>query len=105
MFNAETPYYDFDKYGFTYIGELDLSEPDYSFDILGVWKSENGMYWISEDSGCSCVSPWENLVVAELEGPYTADEACKSIEASWRRGESEDGYDLESYNSFISTIV
>jgi hypothetical protein len=36
-----------------------------------VWKEARGSYWIGEDSGCSCPSPFEDVHDKnELDGPY-----------------------------------
>lgn len=67
----ENIYYSPEKYGLSIVGTIDLSEPDYSFDMLVVWKSEQGQFWVGTDSGCSCPSPFEEINdVNELDGPY-----------------------------------
>ena len=51
----------------TYIGDIDLSEPDYSFDLLRFYvRKSDGMVLYATDSGCSCPSPFEDTTVAEL---------------------------------------
>lgn len=54
-----------ESFGIEKVGEFDLSEPDYSFDIMAIWrrKQEDGTYeygWL-DDSGCSCPSPFETF--------------------------------------------
>lgn len=45
----------------TKVGEIEWSEPCYSFDTTCVWKDAEGtLYWAS-DSGCSCPSPFEDF--------------------------------------------
>ncbi len=54
-------YYSPGKHGLKQVVEVNLSEPDYSFDLLVVWKHEESgkLYW-AQDSGCSCPSPFED---------------------------------------------
>lgn len=60
-----------EEYGLEVVGEFDWCEPDYSFDLLVVWKESRGKYWIGEDSGCSCPSPFEDYYdINQLDGPY-----------------------------------
>lgn len=57
----------------TYAGSVDLSEPDYSFDIIGFWvRKSDGQVLYATDSGCSCPSPWEDTKVGDLK-ETTAD--------------------------------
>ena len=47
--------------------DLDLAEPDYSFDYVSFWvRKDNGQILYSTDSGCSCPSPYEEQTVADL---------------------------------------
>lgn len=53
-------YYKPEAFGLIPFGEFDLYEPDYSFDIVALWRDEdNNWYWAS-DSGCSCPTPFED---------------------------------------------
>lgn len=54
-------YYSPEDFGLEPFAELELSEPDYSFDILMVWRhiKSGTLMWMS-DSGCSCPSPFED---------------------------------------------
>lgn len=69
--------------------EIHLSEPDYSFDLLGIWE-EDGGFFIATDSGCSCPSPWESHTKDDLTGPLTldqlAEEATSLVEDSYMPG-------------------
>lgn len=73
-------YYNPQDFGLEIVGEFDWTEPDYSFDMLVVWKAKRGEYWIGEDSGCSCPSPFEEVTdINELDGPYTKEGLRKRI--------------------------
>jgi hypothetical protein len=54
-------YYQPEKFDLAPVGEVEMSEPDYSFDIVAVWRHTptGDLYW-ARDSGCSCPSPFED---------------------------------------------
>lgn len=50
-----------------FIEDIDISEPDYSFDLLRVYvRKSDGMILWATDSGCSCPSPFEDVRVSDL---------------------------------------
>lgn len=64
-------YYDPQAFGLEVVGEFEWTEPCWSFDTLAVWKQKRGQYWIGQDAGCSCPSPFEDVTdINELDGPY-----------------------------------
>lgn len=70
-----------EKYGLEIVGEFEWSEPNYSFDMLVVFKERRGRYWIGQDSGCSCPAPFEDVYdINELDGPYQKDGLRKRID-------------------------
>ena len=74
-------YYNPEDFGLELVGEFEWTEPCWSFDTLAVWKEGRGRYWIGEDSGCSCPSPFENITdINELDGPYTKEGLRKRID-------------------------
>lgn len=55
-------YYNPEEWDLIPFAELELTEPDYSFDILMVWKHiKTGVLYWESDSGCSCPSPFEDV--------------------------------------------
>lgn len=93
-----------ESFGLTFIGEADLAEPDYSFDLVGVWKGEEG-YYLATDSGCSCPTPFEDYNdVSDLTGPLTADQAKEEATTLWTESYGG-GYDPEGFQSLMSDIV
>ena len=73
-------YYSPEAFGLEVVGEIDWAEPDYSFDMLVVWKERRGRYWIGEDAGCSCPAPFEDISdINSLDGPYTKEDLRKRI--------------------------
>jgi hypothetical protein len=74
-------YYSPQDFGLELVGTMEWSEPNYSFDMLAVWKEKRGRFWIGQDAGCSCPSPFEDIRdVNELDGPHTKDGLRKRID-------------------------
>lgn len=105
----ENVYYSPEKYGLELVGEFEWSEPSYSFDTLAVWKEKRGRYWIGEDSGCSCPSPFENITdINQLDGPYTKDGLRKRIDfriEEQTSGKYSYGYSKATLKKFASEIL
>lgn len=93
----DNPVDDPGKYGFEYVGVIELSEPCYSFDLLAVLKNDEG-YYLSTDSGCSCPSPWESHTVADFTGPLTAEQAREEATSLWQ------GFEPEEFNALLGKI-
>mgnify|MGYP001614969264 CR=1 FL=1 len=85
------------------VAEVELSEPCWSFDLLGIWKAEDG-YYLSTDSGCSCPTPWESHTDDDLTGPLTASQAQEEATSLWA-DEDGDGYDPEAFAAAMALIV
>jgi hypothetical protein len=58
-------YYSPEKFGYTTLGEIDFGE-SYEFDIYVVFV-RNGKVFYTQDSGCSCPSPFEDTTEDDLE--------------------------------------
>ena len=77
----ENIYYSPEKFGLEVVGDFDWRDCDYEFDMLVVWKEKRGRYWVGEDSGCSCPSPFEDFKgTDDLNGPYTKEELRKYLD-------------------------
>lgn len=61
----DDPYYQPEAFGLTTVGEVEWSEPDYSFDLTVLWKDAAGTLHWADDSGCSCPSPFEDYTTLE----------------------------------------
>lgn len=86
------------------LGEIELSEPCYSFDTLVVLRNDQG-YYLATDSGCSCPSPFENYnSLADATGPLTADQAREETTSLWEGGYGG-GYDRAAYTALLEKIV
>lgn len=77
-----------------FIADIDLAEPDYSFDLLRIYVRRNdGMILWATDSGCSCPSPFESVTVGELKEATTSTPVDTFIRES---GWAADGYSSTS---------
>lgn len=51
----------------TKVGEVDLAEPCYDFNLLAFWvRKRDGQLLYATDSGCSCPSPFQDTQVRDL---------------------------------------
>lgn len=76
---ASDVYYQPEAFGLTPELEVELSEPDYSFDILMVWRDEDSELWYATDSGCSCPSPFEDYTSKDKLTKFDLDEVVAII--------------------------
>lgn len=54
-------YYSPEELGLEPLGEFEIHEADYSFDIFAAWRDpKTGLFYSASDSGCSCPSPFED---------------------------------------------
>jgi hypothetical protein len=66
------------------ITEMDLRMPDYSFDLLGLWRDSDGGFYLGTDSGCSWPTPWESHTEDDLTGPLTLDQVMQEAVDLWK---------------------
>ncbi|AEQ20937.1 conserved hypothetical protein [Rhodococcus phage E3] len=78
---SKTVYNDPKHFGLEIVGELELEEPNYSFNMGVVWyRPETERFYFATDSGCSCPSPYEDYTSIEsLEKPMTLAELTKEL--------------------------
>lgn len=102
-------YYNPEAFGLELVGAFEWTEPSWSFDTLAVWKERRGRYWIGEDSGCSCPSPFEDITdINQLDGPYTKDGLRKRIDYRIKEQTERDysyGYSKAQLKKFASDIL
>lgn len=67
--------------GVTFIGDIEWDDEAYQFNMTGIWKTKRGEYWIGDDSGCSCPSPFEDFhSVDDLDGPHNKASLRSALE-------------------------
>lgn len=99
-------YYSPEEYGLEVVGAIERSGDCYQFDMVVVWKQARGKYWIGQDSGCSCPSPFEDIYdVNSLDGPYNKDGLRKRL--NWIRENESDYCSLTTaeFKREISSIL
>ena len=57
-FISSNPYYNPEVLGLEMISFEE--EPDYNFNIICFWATEDGQIYAANDSGCSCPTPFED---------------------------------------------
>ena len=77
-------------YGPTYT--LNLTYPDWAFDILGIDVRPDGFY-LGTDSGCSCPMLWENHTKDSFTGPLTAEQAREEAMSLFDAANDREFYD------------
>jgi hypothetical protein len=60
-----TPYHDPAKFGLTMVGSIDYRD-EYEFDIVAVFRDQQGRLGYLKDSGCSCPTPFDGMGVDTL---------------------------------------
>lgn len=51
-----------ENYGYREVGQVDWSDGCYQFDYTTVWQhKDSGEFFMADDSGCSCPSPYEEV--------------------------------------------
>ena len=56
------PYYYPEKCGLTIVCSYDRDNEPWQFNIVCLWQDlETGKYYVGEDSGCSCPTPFEDF--------------------------------------------
>lgn len=99
----DNPYYNPEKHELEKVAEADLSEPNYSFDILVAWRDEKG-YYLGTDSGCSCPTPFEDYIGRQdMTGPLTAEQA-REESISLKKNSYDPEYDNEAFDKFLEAI-
>lgn len=88
-------YHSPEHFGLEIVGQLELAEPDYSFNYGVVWyRPETERFYYAEDSGCSCPSPYEDYTSIESLGkPMTLAELKAELRTvkidDWQVGKVE----------------
>ncbi|MFA5152732.1 MAG: hypothetical protein WC554_09250 [Clostridia bacterium] len=56
------PYYNPEKCGLQLVYSYDRDDEPYQFNLVALWKHlATGKYYVGEDSGCSCPTPFEDF--------------------------------------------
>lgn len=67
-------------FGAELVAELDLSEPNWSFDLVCVWRRvSDGALFGAADAGCSCPVPFEDFGRLEDMTPIRGVDDVKAL--------------------------
>lgn len=84
------PYHDSDKLGWKQI-TFDQPDMSYEFNTLCFWRTDKGLVFTAQDSGCSCPSPFEDYngdtaveIEQKLERVGSFEQAQRTIDA-WNK--------------------
>lgn len=91
-------YYSPEQFGLTVVAELS-KEPDYDFDMIVVWRHEDGTIYWAHDSGCSCPSPFEDY--CSLSDLYKLPDTMRELRLAVDR---QCGTTLEEQIKFLSIV-
>lgn len=58
-------YYNPEKFGLTILKSHDIAG-SYEFNMVVVFRTDDGRFLVGQDSGCSCPTPFESLGVRDL---------------------------------------
>lgn len=67
-----------------YVDAIELAGNSWEFDLLGVFKDNEGRVFTATDSGCSCPMPWENLTEADYTEHYTWASLERTVRSTCR---------------------
>lgn len=60
-------YYNPEAFGLREVGQIEWTEPFYSFDTTVLWeRPDDGKLFWESDSGCSCPSPFEGANLSNI---------------------------------------
>lgn len=78
--------YDPEGFGVKQIDQFDLSSGAYEFDYVTVWQSltDKRTFYIGSDSGCSCPSPYDDVLNLEDLERLDPDNPRPQIESMFR---------------------
>lgn len=80
-------YYSPEDFGLKIVSVLEMHEPDYDFDMTVAWQDihTGDVYW-AHDSGCSCPSPFENILeIGDLTPVRNTKEVSDFINNYWHQ--------------------
>lgn len=105
--NTPDVYYQPEKFGLKIIADVEWDHEDYQFNMTVVWQDEDGNFYMADDSGCSCPSPFENVTALDmLDGPFTAFEVVSQLTESANQILANDysSYSWKNVDEYKNTV-
>jgi hypothetical protein len=75
-------YYEPEKFGLTILKSHDIAG-SYQFDMIVVWRTDDGRFLVGQDSGCSCPSPFEDTGVRDLKEVESQADVADFARSRW----------------------
>ena len=82
-------YYNPEKFGLSIVSTLDFGYR-YEYDMVVLFKKNNGTYLIGTSSGCSCIEPFENQTIIDLTPVKGWHDISRLVKSSRRFFDSSD---------------
>lgn len=79
----ENIYYSPEAFGLEIVTSIDDPDACYSFDMLVVWRNAEGELFYSDDSGCSCPSPFEAIRSVDDLTRFTKFREIQEVANQW----------------------
>lgn len=94
----DTPdvYYQPEEFGLKVVDTIEWDDEAYQFNMTAVWQDEHGQFYIADDSGCSCPSPFEWATSLDKLEKVSKFEVAERLQA---RAESKKPDDEYSWNT------
>ena len=101
------PNYHPEGWGMEVVAELEMSNRDYEFDVIVVWKRKaDGAMFYAQDSGCSCPIPFEDFKTWADLNSFNLEEVRDIVMA--RKPETDAswvGINIADRDRFLRTIA
>lgn len=98
------PYYHPEVHGLETVGTVQWGIPCYDFDITAVWKNAEGEYFLADDSGCSCPTPFEYVIASDLK-PMTAHQVVADLQERLEREQKDDYKTLGDARMEVTDLI
>lgn len=97
-----TPYHDPAKFGLAMVGSIDFRDA-YEFDIVAVFRDQQGRLGYLIDSGCSCPMPFEDKGVNDL--TYCTPDELRMVFLEQARMNAWGDDDYDRYDAAIADLM
>ena len=88
MYNV---YYNPEKFDLRPVAEIELDHESWQFNIVCVWQhTKTGEFYMGQDSGCSCPSPFEDYTSLDKLDRLVYDDLEKWVKSAVNQNEMAD---------------
>lgn len=101
-YGSPDPYYNPEAFGLTVLASGDIGG-SYEFDMVVVWRHEDGRLFVGADSGCSCPSPFEDF--GSLDELIEVNGLAEIVDFANKEWGWASNYEHEKVDSEIANII